>query len=792
MATDGSQDERNSVVAKVASKLFGAQIKPEHVITETLQRITEESLVVESIKPQLAAAIAAGINDQADYDELRRHPLSVWVELTLGLALEGSKWRRAKPLTLSEASKRLASDAGVSEQIASAALAKFLLLAYRATDSSNRSLFAFKLHQFISGGGKVFSSLELEGQRYLTLEGQQYIPGDRDRKLYAVHFCRECGQEYYPVWDEKQASSTALSPRNIDERINEDEEIKNGFFMPDESGIWEDVAEKYLETWLEQKVDGDLRLKSAMKKYQPIPVTVAPDGTVGISGLSGWYIPGAFRYCLNCQTVHQTAGKDSLRLTSLSGEGRSSAGTMLTISALRYLYEEDAHLSSDAKKILGFTDNRQDAALQAGHFNDFIQVLLLRSALLAAIEGSKDHALSENEVAAAVLSSLGFERDDAGTRAEFMQDPDVKGNARRQVQDTLRNILGYRIYFDLRRGWRFNNPNLEQLGLTRVTYQDIEEMSADQAEWSDAPLILLAAPVASRQAALKKLFDAMRQGLCLSTRYLDRIQLDKLKTESYSNLREPWGFTEDEKPVSSNWFITKSKPRDEYKHNTDYLISGSPRSKLGREFKKRSLWGENNPHAGKIDDVACEQIITSLLKIAKRYGLVVEEETEFGITGYQLNGSSLLWQLGNGESLAKANDNDFFRNLYRNISALLRNPAHRLFDFEAREHTAQVDQSDRMEREARFRYTNKDREQWQAATGKPLEWLPVLFCSPTMELGVDISSLNTVYLRNVPPTPANYAQRSGRAGRAGQPALVITYCAAQSPHDQYFFRDPGY
>ena len=54
------------------------------------------------------------------------------------------------------------------------------------------------------------------------------------------------------------------------------------------------------------------------------------------------------------------------------------------------------------------------------------------------------------------------------------------------------------------------------------------------------------------------------------------------------------------------------------------------------------------------------------------------------------------------------------------------------------------------------------------ASGESDQFLPALFCSPTMELGVDISALNAVYLRNVPPTPAkNYAQRAGRGRTLG-------------------------
>ncbi|WP_303786292.1 DEAD/DEAH box helicase [Azovibrio restrictus] len=797
MATEGSERDKNTKVAEVASRLFGVKLTAANVITETLQRVTPEECLIEDIRPQLGEAIRAGLPAGPTFSELARHPLAIWVELTLGLSRDEGKWRRAKPITLEAAADRLAVDSGVEMDLARRVLTEFLLLAYRTTDKpmaeGGRSLFAFKLHQFISGGSKVYGSLEPEGKRYLTLEGGQFVPGDRSRRLYTLHFCRECGQEYIPVWDENTASGRSFSPRNIEERNHDDEDIKSGYFMPDTQGVWEDSLDRYPETWLEQRQNGDLKLKSAYRKRQPHHVRLDAGGALTATGTPGWYIPGSFGFCLCCGVVHQTAGKDSLRLTGLSGEGRSSATTMLTLSALRYLYEEDEQLKAEAKKVLGFTDNRQDAALQVGHFNDFLQVLLQRAALLAAVQKAGGH-LSEAEVPDAVFRALGFDRDDPGVRAEYMQDPDIKGNARRQVQEIMRAILGYRVYFDLRRGWRFNNPNLEQLGLVHIEYQDLDDLVSDKESWADAPLILLAASPEVRKRLLIKLFDAMRQGLCLASRFLDRTELDRLKTSSYANLREPWGFTEDETPISANWFIITGKPRDEDRRNVEYLVSGSPRSKLGKEIKKSSTWreadGSENPHAAKIKDEHYEEIVRALLKAAKSYGLVVAEETEFGMTGYQLNGSSLLWTVGDGQSKRGADDNAFFRGLYGNIAALLANPLHRLYDFEAREHTAQVEQDDRLEREARFRFTPKDKADWLAAKGKPLEWLPVLFCSPTMELGVDISSLNTVYLRNVPPTPANYAQRSGRAGRAGQPALVITYCAAQSPHDQYFFRDP--
>ncbi|MEU9887673.1 DEAD/DEAH box helicase [Sphaerisporangium sp. NPDC051011] len=66
----------------------------------------------------------------------------------------------------------------------------------------------------------------------------------------------------------------------------------------------------------------------------------------------------------------------------------------------------------------------------------------------------------------------------------------------------------------------------------------------------------------------------------------------------------------------------------------------------------------------------------------------------------------------------------------------------------------------------------------------------VLSCSTTFELGVDVGELQSVVLRNMPPTTANYVQRAGRAGRrTDSAALVVTYAQRRS-HDLSRYQDP--
>jgi len=65
----------------------------------------------------------------------------------------------------------------------------------------------------------------------------------------------------------------------------------------------------------------------------------------------------------------------------------------------------------------------------------------------------------------------------------------------------------------------------------------------------------------------------------------------------------------------------------------------------------------------------------------------------------------------------------------------------------------------------------------------------LLSCTTTFELGVDVGDLQAVFMRNMPPSPGNYAQRAGRAGRRADNAAIVVSFAQRRTHDLAYFEN---
>lgn len=787
MASEGSFSDRRKTVAAVGTKIFGVGFDEEQIISETLETCTHASAIspTENIQASLD-----NLTVTAPYQEFLNHPLAQWLENAIALdRSDPDRVMRSKPMTLPAISEKLADYLSIGVKQAMKALTKLLEWSEELNKKhakERKSFLPFKFHQFISQTNTVYVTLESRENRSISIQSGRYEEGDPNKKDYLVYpllFSRMSGVEFICV--KKDVENDKLLPRDPDQpgdnlkrseakkRTLSEADFTDGYLLLQDEGqaqYWDDeMIESLPSSWFRQTKTPQLNQYFSWQLPKLISFNEYGDYSYANTyPLKGWFIPTPLRIDPTSGVIYEDSKtREHTKLMRLGNEGRSTATTITAFSVIRRLHEQGE--PSKNQKLLSFTDNRQDASLQAGHFNDFIATVRLRAALHKALE--KDAALTVVEVANRVRIALNLSEEEYAEHPnDFMPDPDNEKALERQ--------LFIRLLYDLRRSWRYTLPNLEQCGLLEIDYRGLEEYSLNEKVFADFSFLQEQSPKV-RQKLSKLVLDFFRTSYALQHNLLDSGQRSELENFIKLKLNDKtnWGMEPNES-VEVPRYLTINNPGQTGRGIYTASIGGL--STLGKYLKKKytEYYGVD-----KMSRKEYEEFMNKFCEALQRGNFLTKPAEIQGsngtVKGYQLRTDCLIWRRGKGivpidevrvSTLGDPNalelkPNSFFRDLYQIDFTAFDKP------FVAREHTGQVPTAEREEREESFR------------EGK----ISALACSPTMELGIDIADLNIVHMRNAPPNPANYAQRSGRAGRSGQTALVFNYCSAFSPHDRHYF-----
>lgn len=433
---------------------------------------------------------------------------------------------------------------------------------------------------------------------------------------------------------------------------------------------------------------------------------------------------------------------------------------------------------SDHKRLLVFSDNRQDAAFQAGWMQDHARRFRLRSLMY---ERLLQGAVSVGDLSAHLCDLL--EQNDDLSRALI---PEVWRVHRKEAegvrhQEERARFLRIQVLRELTMGVK-QRLGLEPWGRLKVTYRGLTMDVVFIREWAERIHVeptLLAEGIAG-------LLDIFRRNSIL----LDR------EGRIFSRF---WGDGESE---IQRGYLVKSpgvpkalklrRAADDDKGRISQILSERGET-IPRQAAKR--WGVP---ADSVDAffAALWRVLTEELGILVPVTLTGFRNTPLpNCTGaYQIDADKLrvephhgvyrcntcrrrhlrptpgdaclAWRCNEGlTALVEESPDDF------NLMVLDQN----FLMLQPREHSAQVPAEDREQLERDFK-----------SEGNRVN---ALVCTPTLELGVDIGALDSVLMRNVPPLTSNYWQRVGRAGRRHRMAVNLTYARTVS-HDRAYFKEP--
>lgn len=782
MASDGSPDDKKKAVAKVAAKIFGKEYTTEQIVGEYLETCTK------GINPtafELAESIKKGINHDWDEAIYIGHPITNWLEINIALKDNHGVLERGKPLSIKKITQILKDITSLSFEEIELTIINVLKWTEKLNEenrlkNTRKSFLPFRFHQFISQTSSVSVTLEPRDTRTITIESGRYIKdkSGQDKMLYPILFSRYSGVEFICV--EKDTIENKLNPVNPDREFknltNTDFKKRKGNISEDDFRFGYIVLDNGEEYWNENPVNfvpnewlnnNGLSLQPYYEWMMPAPIYFDAFGNYSSEPkypTKGYFIAAKLRIDPTAGVIYEDSKTSEFtKLTRLGSEGRSTATTVISYSVIDTLFEQNEKTQN--QKLLSFTDNRQDASLQAGHFNDFLSSVKLRAGLYKALQ-NYPNGINVHEIAERVFDELKLKEEAFATYPS--EDPDFPDE---ENVKAIKEYILYRIFQDLKRGWRYTIPNLEQTALLKVEYKELEKLSQFDEKFKDVYFLDTVDPD-TRKEILFQVLNFFRTNYSLDHRLLKNRQETEAFLKNKLDDRKLWSLDKNEN-IDTPSHLASVVPKQRVRGK--FFASMGSRSGIGKYLKRKM----EDAGIETLNQEAFKEFIESLCDVLTRTNFLVKEEFLGGIVkGYQLRTDKIIWLPGDEKTVQT---DETRLNTFRDIKLIPNSYFQKLYkvDFSkydkeiiGKEHTGQLANQDRIIREEQFR-------QGKIAT---------LFCSPTMELGIDIANLNIVHMRNVPPNPANYAQRSGRAGRSGQTAVVFTYCSAMSPHDQNYFK----
>jgi hypothetical protein len=649
------------------------------------------------------------------------------------------------------------------------------------------------VHSFIRGvGGAVVTLSNANGAARLWLAGEEAETslGESHRR-FPILTCTTCGQHYYEAWVKDFGLASGRGGPEGGDQV-------------DAARVWERLADElggvralFVDRLVvqpdEDDDDEDLREETdplpsghdfEHRRLHPIwicahcgALTDADGGACAACHTGGGLVavqvvrskdelPGVLHSCVACAAPGRRPG---------GGRYREPARPIraTSVSDVHVLAQSMLHLS-ERPRLLVFADNRQDAAFQAGWMRDHARRFRLRALAAQAIPQG---GASVGDIAQRLDAILEADRELSRALIPEVWQVAPQEDAGIKHREERLYFLRLQVLRELATGVK-QRLGLEPWGRLRVEYVGLDPAHEVIVRWAER---LRTTPDALTEG-IAALLDHHRRIRVLHdapTRLFGKVWRDGDKELQYGYLPAfaagPRGAKLSRVPADSPARVTQ-------------WVGTRPT----QVWNAVGAWG--------LDDEALEQFLTDLWGMLTHSQLLVPVTLEGW--GRPLPGSAgthqvdsaklrltphqgryrcqkcrrttvrrgptsvcLAWRCGGTLAWEESDPDDFDLHVLDGNYAMLR----------AAEHSAQVPA------DVRERIENQFKGQ--------AEHVNTLVCTPTLELGVDIGALDAVLMRNVPPSAANYWQRSGRAGRRHRMAVDVTYAQATN-FDLAYFREP--